>query len=126
MNAVLDASAVLALLQGETGADVVGAIARFSMMSAVNFAEVLTVAIEQGGDSKRAAAEIGRFEITIVPFDAILAELAAQLRPGTRSLGRSLADRACLALAKSSGLPVYSSDHKWAALDIGIDIRMIR
>jgi PIN domain nuclease of toxin-antitoxin system len=126
MKAVLDASAVIALLQGEPGAELVASIARFSLLGAVNFAEVLMVAIEQGGDLERAGAEIRRFEIQIVEFDASLAEMAARLRPETRALGRSLADRACLALARSRGLPVYSSDRKWAELDLGIDIRMIR
>lgn len=126
MRAVLDASAVLALLQGEAGGELVGPLARNSFLSAVNLAEVLTVAIERGGDPSRAAAEVARFEIEIVTFDASLAERAALLRPITRHLGRSLADRACLALAQARDLPVYSGDRKWADVDIGIDIRLIR
>lgn len=126
MTAVVDASAVLALLNGEKGADQVAAIARQSLLSAVNFAEVLTVAVERDTDPAKAAAQVARFGLSIVDVDVDLARRAARLRTATRSLGRSLADRICLALAQSRGLPVYSADRKWALLDIGIDIRLIR
>jgi ribonuclease VapC len=38
----------------------------------------------------------------------------------------SLADRACLALAQHEGLPAVTADRKWAQVDIGVDIRLIR
>lgn len=126
MTAVVDASAVLALLNGEKGADQVAAIARQSLLSAVNFAEVLTIAVERDTDPAKAAAQVARFGFSIVDVDVDLASRAARLRTATRSLGRSLADRICLALAQSRGFPVYSADRKWALLDIGIDIRLIR
>jgi PIN domain nuclease of toxin-antitoxin system len=38
----------------------------------------------------------------------------------------SLADRACLALAEREGVPAVTADKKWAMLDIGIKVSLIR
>jgi len=64
--------------------------------------------------------------VTIVPFGAEDAELAAQLRSSTQILGLSLADRACLALAARTDLPALTADRAWAGLDVGIRVRLFR
>ncbi|MFZ1106612.1 MAG: PIN domain-containing protein [Hyphomicrobiaceae bacterium] len=67
-----------------------------------------------------------RYRLAIVPFDEELARQTGALRPATRSLGLSLGDRACLALAQRERLPVLTADRSWAKLDLGIAITMVR
>jgi len=50
----------------------------------------------------------------------------AALRLPTRSLGLSLADRACLALARRLDLPVITAGLTWLGADVGVEIRSIR
>jgi ribonuclease VapC len=64
--------------------------------------------------------------LTIFPFNADDAAAAANLWPATLSLGLSLGDRACLALAQRLQLPVLTADKIWNELQIGISVRVIR
>lgn len=126
MSVVVDAAALLALLLAEYGGDVVLPVLRGSAMSAVNASECCSRAVERGATAAAVLAILQSYEINIVPFDLAQATDAADLRPVTRHLGLSLGDRACLALARSLRLPIYTSDRWMAKLDIGIDIRLIR
>jgi len=129
--AVLDASALLALLFDESGADrVERAIARGACVSALNWAETLTRLIERGEPVDRAASRAfpasssGR--LLLVPFDEEQARETARIRLKTRSFGLSLADRAALALARIRRLPVLTSDRAWRSLSISVKIEVIR
>jgi ribonuclease VapC len=130
--AVLDASALLAYLQDETGADVVAdAISGGAAMSTVNLAEVLSRATTSGIDPHRLTrqlAERGLLDgaIAIEPLTTADAVEIACLRPLTRECGLSLADRACLALAKRRELPAVTADMAWSKLDLPIELRFIR
>ncbi len=128
MTVVVDASAVMALMLGETGADVVMQVIRGSRMSAVNVSECCSRGAERGASPDAVLAILKTYEIVIVPFDLPLALEAARLREPTRSQGASLGDRACLSLAQSLGLPLYTSDRRLADIDpgLGIDVRLIR
>ena len=126
MRAILDASAMLALIFGETGADIVALQARASRILSVNFSEVLQRVIAIDGNPDRAEEAADLLGIEVVPFDRRLARLTAELREKTSFMGASFADRACLALGLASGAPILTSDKDWRKLDIGIDIRMIR
>ena len=66
------------------------------------------------------------FPPEVVPFDEMQAWDAGRLRPYTRALGLSVADRACLALARTLDLPVLTGDRAWTSLDVGVDIRVFR
>ena len=91
--AVLDASALLALVQDEPGADrVQDALARGAAMSAVNWAETLS---------------------RLAEFGVTPESVGARLRQPTRHLKLSLGDRACLALGRTLGLPVLTTDRAW-------------
>ena len=126
MSVILDASALLALIFDEQGADVVVTQVRDSRILSVNFSEVVQRVLTIDGNPDRAEEAIDLLNITVVPFDRRLARLTAEMREITSFMGASFADRACLALALASGDPVLSSDQDWRKLDIGIDIRMIR
>lgn len=123
---VLDASALLALLAKEPGGDAVESWLRpGTVMSAVNWSEIVTRAVELDVASGL-RAQVVALGMTIVTFDADDAEAAAALRPLTRSSGLSLGDRACLALARRRGLPVVTAERVWAGLNLGVDVRLIR
>jgi len=130
--AVLDASAFLAYLQDEPGADVVAdAIAGGAAISTANLAEVLSRAAGSGVDPQRLARQLterGLLDgaIAVEPLTSSDAIEIARLRPLTREHGLSLADRACLALAKRRELPAVTADTAWSKLDLPIELRFIR
>lgn len=129
---VLDASALLAYLGNEPGADVVAdAIAGGVTISTVNLGEALSTLVARGKDPADVASDLtdrGLLDgaIAVEPFTAADAIEAARLRPLTRSAGLSLADRACLALAHRLSAPVLTADHAWTGLELDVDVRPIR
>jgi ribonuclease VapC len=129
---VLDASALLAMIYEEPGAQrLESTVRRGALISSVNWAEALSRMAERGepvADSVphvRATVETLGI-LTVVPFDEIQALEVARLRVMTKSLGLSLADRACLALARLSRLPVLTTDRAWRSLGLSIKIEVIR
>ena len=125
-GAVLDASALLAVMLNEPGADVVEAHFESAVISAVNLAEVGAKMIERGAALELLEAEIRAAEITVVAFDAAQAMESARLRPATKERGLSLGDRACLALAARTDRIVLTSDRDWTEVRLPLDIRLIR
>lgn len=125
-SVVLDASAVLAHIGGERGSDSIGEVAADAFISAVNLAEVISKLMERDLTAHQADAIVYRYGYEVVSFDEGLARLAGALRPATKSLGLSLGDRACLALAQREGLPVLTADRAWAKLAVGVEVKVIR
>jgi PIN domain nuclease of toxin-antitoxin system len=129
---VLDASALLAYLRDEPGADAVAdAIADGVTVSTVNLAEVLSRIADRGSDPIAVADQLtssGLLDgaITIEPFTATDASEVARLRPATRDLGLSLGDRACLALARRLDLTALTADTAWSQVDLAVDVAQIR
>lgn len=125
---VLDASALLAFIQDETGRDRVFELLATGrcIASAVNISEVAAKLADEGTVESDVVAIIDRLHIEVVPFDRSDALEGGRLRPATRSLGLSLADRACLALALRLGLPVVTTDRQWANLNIGVHVELAR
>ena len=126
MTHVLDASAVMAVMLNEPGAEQISTEGRLYHLSAVTLGEIYTKVIERGGDPADVDIVINALPIRIRRFDEVQAREVGLLRPLTMSLGRSFGDRASLALARLIRLPVLTADKKWAELDIGVDIRLIR
>jgi PIN domain nuclease of toxin-antitoxin system len=126
MTVVLDASAVLALTNGEAGARRVREVVRTAMMSAVNFAEVGARLGDLGWEPERVSTQLRVLGFSVVPFDDAAAEETIRLREATRPRGLSLADRACLALAIREGAVALTADRIWATLDVGCKIELIR
>jgi ribonuclease VapC len=123
---VLDASALLALLLHERGADAVAPHLPRAVLSTVNYSETLTKLIDRGKPLGESVAGLARLRLEVVPFDAEQAATAASLRPVTKALGLSLGDRACLALGLIRQSPVLTADREWVALDIGVRVECVR
>lgn len=130
--AVLDASALIAFVQEEEGfRRVRSAIERGALISAVNWAETLSNMAERGdvvdAAERRVRTVVAKAgSLGVVPFDEALATETARLRTRTKSLGLSLADRACLALGRLHRLPVLTTDRAWRSLHLSIRIEVIR
>jgi PIN domain nuclease of toxin-antitoxin system len=117
----------MAVILEERGAEVVLPQLRGAMLSSVNFSETASrLAEKKSTTAAEVIALLQRFDLEISPFDSDLALIAAELRPLTRHIGASFADRACLALGSSKQTPILTADSKWAELDLDIDIRLIR
>jgi ribonuclease VapC len=123
---VLDASAVLALLNQEPGMDRVEAVLADSCMGTVNYCEVLGKLLDAGLPEKEARESIELLNVEVILFDIDMARLAAVLRPTTRKLGLSLGDRSCLALALSRRNIALTAERAWAKLKIGVKVELIR
>ena len=123
---VLDASAVLAMVYQEPGADDVTSRLDGSLISSVNFSEVLQKARAEGYDLDEIAALLRSMVDGIVPFDDRMALDTAGLWEQTRVAGLSLADLACLALTAAVNGVAVTTDIAWAKLDLpGIAIHVI-
>lgn len=127
-NIILDASALIALLGDENGCEVVEDLLPYAIMSSVNIAEVarfLVSASEMEIDTIKEV--IDHLVPSTVPFDNTHAYLTANIISQTKALGLSLGDRACLALAISTGYPVYTADKIWEKLTIeNLKVHLIR
>jgi PIN domain nuclease of toxin-antitoxin system len=115
-SAVLDSSAVLALLFGEPGAERVKQTLPGALLSAVNFAEIVTKLCERGMPQDQARLAIEAIGVEVVDFGIDQACVTGELRNRTRSAGLSLGDRACLALAQQQNLPAITADTAWAQI----------
>lgn len=123
---VLDASALLAYLFGETGRADVARQLQGACLSTVNLAEVLGRVARDGHDPRVVVRGIAKGGVEIVPFTRGHAAVAASLLARTRSLGLGLADRACLALAIARKIPVLTADRTWAELQLDVPVHVIR
>lgn len=123
---VLDASALLALLNNEPGAQRVQEVLAASVVGAVNYCETLGKLIDAKVPQNDAIAAVTLLNLRVVPFDAQMAAQAAALVPQTRRLGLSLGDRACLALGMILNHRVVTTEHLWAKLNVGVNVEVIR
>jgi PIN domain nuclease of toxin-antitoxin system len=126
VTTVLDASALLAVLHGEKGGDVVEELLDGAVMSAVNWSEVLQKAASRGVATDGLGEDMAALGMLIIDFDREAAEATARLWPLVRAAGLSMADRACLALAGAIGVAAVTADTTWADIDIGVPVRVIR
>ncbi|MGK9165984.1 type II toxin-antitoxin system VapC family toxin [Inquilinus limosus] len=126
--AVLDASAILALLRGEPGADKVKAVLPDAAVTMVNLSEVVGHFARNGVAESDVRSVLGPLPLERVLFDEDLAYAAGMLLPLTRPAGLSLGDRACLALAKRLEIPAVTADRPWRDIAgvVGVTVDVIR
>jgi PIN domain nuclease of toxin-antitoxin system len=124
---VLDASALLAILNQEPGAErMTPELLSAAATSTVNLAEVHGKLVRRGLNADEA------WEATLSPireavaFTSEHARLTGDLAVQTRALGLSLGDRACLALGLALKAPVYTADRSWKKLKVSVRIHIIR
>jgi ribonuclease VapC len=125
-DVVMDTSAILADIHGERGGELVREAMRTAAISAVNFADIITHLIDLGLPAHEARHLTERLGLEVIAADQSTATTAGLLQEKTRRTGVSLEDRFCLALALELRLPVMTADRRWAELDIGVDVRLIR
>lgn len=126
MTAVLDASALLAFLQDESGNDRVEAVLPEAVISSVNWAEVVQKSIAAGVNVDGLQEDLAALGLAILPFTAEEAEISGRLWQQTHQYGLSLGDRACLSLGFRLKAPVLTADQIWAALTVPITLQIIR
>ncbi|RBP18063.1 PIN domain nuclease of toxin-antitoxin system [Roseiarcus fermentans] len=128
MRFVLDASALLAALNGEPGADRVAASLDAGVVSAVNFAEVAGAIARGGNSADEVRAILTALACPIIPADEEMAVEAGLMRALTARAGLSLGDRFCLALGRRLRAPVLTADRRWALIadDVGVTVELIR
>jgi PIN domain nuclease of toxin-antitoxin system len=124
---VLDASAILAVIGGEPGAEKLtpDLLAR-AVGSAVNLSEVQAKLVSRGWSSEQAWEDATSPVREVLAFDEAQARVAGDLVTQTRHLGLSLGDRACLALGMALRVPVYTAENAWKTLKVGVRVHVIR
>lgn len=123
---VLDSSAILAVIFKEPGSERLAPLLQGALLSTVNLAEVHTRLLLRGVPADFAWSRILGMGCKVYPYDEGQARITAELITKTRPLGLSLGDRACLGLAILRKATVYTTDHAWRSLALGIQIEVIR
>jgi PIN domain nuclease of toxin-antitoxin system len=124
---VLDASALIALVNNEPGGEKVRPVMLHAIISAVNFCETIQRLRRGSMPIEAVTAALTPLVREPVPFDTSLAYIAASIHEKTRSAGLSFADCACLALALSRNLPAMTTEREaWDRVDVGVRIIKLR
>lgn len=119
---LFDASALLAFLQNEPGAEAVErALEAGGCCGAANWSEVAQKIRAQGKDWALSRSLLLSYSLQVEPVTEADAERAAHR--WRRGAGLSLADRLCLALGERLGAHVWTADAQWGTAD---GIRQIR
>lgn len=125
-KAVLDASALLALLNQEAGAEKVASFLADAAISTVNLAEVVTRLTLAGMPESAIREVLNVLPLETVPFDVEQSIEVGLLAPATRASGLSLGDRVCLVLARCLGATAVTADEAWVNVDVGVSVELIR
>jgi PIN domain nuclease of toxin-antitoxin system len=123
---VLDSSAVIALVRREQGWEKVNAALDRSVISAINLAESMTKLIRQGGEPRLVERLLRALDLEVIPWDEELAWASRDLCALAWTNGISLADRACLTLARHLNLAAMTADSEWKKAGHGVQVFLFR
>ncbi len=129
-SVVLDASAIIAFLQAEPGSEIVGQAlhSQRCVVSAANQAEVIAKALDRGAEPEAIKTILADLAYSVVDIPVGDGEQAGWIRGQTKSIGLSLGDRLCLALAQRLKARVLTADRAWLGVSkaLSLDIQCIR
>jgi PIN domain nuclease of toxin-antitoxin system len=125
-KSVLDASAILTILQDEPGSATIVEHLPDAVVSAVNLSEVVAKLAEAGMPDESIRAALTPLALDVCPFDEEAAYLCGTLRPKTKALGLSFGDRACLALGLALSSPVVTTEQACKSLKLGVKVVVVR
>jgi PIN domain nuclease of toxin-antitoxin system len=123
---VLDASALLALVQSEPGAETIADAIGTAFASTVNVAEALAKLRRYDLDADLILRDWLALGLVTIPATLEHARVSASLWPYGKPLGLSLGDRICAATAMIEGAEILTSDERLSRLQAGVKITMIR
>ncbi|MBD2626453.1 PIN domain-containing protein [Trichormus variabilis] len=123
---VVDASAILALLNQETGSEEVLKFIGKAAISTVNLSEVIAKLADTGIPEEDIRQILYNLNLEVINFNEEQALKAGMLRPNTKSIGLSFGDRACLALGIILNQPVLTTDRLWGSINVGVEVRVVR
>ena len=123
---VVDASAILALLNQETGSEEVLIFIGKAAISTVNLSEVIAKLADAGIPEEDIRQILSNLNLEVIDFNEEQALKAGMLRPNTKSIGLSFGDRACLALGIILNQPVLTTDRLWGSINVGVEVRVVR
>lgn len=123
---VIDASAVLALLNQESGSEEILQYIGNAAISSVNLSEVIAKLADAGIPEADINQILLNLNLEVVVFNEEQALKAGMMRPATKSIGLSVRHRACLALGILLNQPVVTTERLWSSLSVGIEIRVVR
>lgn len=125
-NVLFDTSAILALINNETGKEVAEQFLGRIYISSVNLGEFYGKLMDHGIEEKE-CIEIAESVINkVIDFDEELSLSTASLKALTKKQGLSLGDRACIATGMLYDLEIYTADKVWGKLDLDCKIIQIR
>ncbi len=123
---ILDASALLAALMGETGCELAAGQIAGAVMCAVNYSEVLKRLTQAGMANDLVTTTLAGLGFRVIDLDGRRAEIAASLWHDTKDFGLSLADRCCLSLAVVNGGRVLTAEIAMAKTALPIEVILVR
>jgi ribonuclease VapC len=110
---LLDASAVLALIQNEPGADRVAGMLPTAAISAVNLAEVIAILARRSGDPDAAIRMLRLLNLQVLAWGESSAHRSGQFAYLAEA-GLSLGDRACITEGMSfTKTQIATTDRAW-------------
>ena len=127
-KSVVDASALLAYLFDEPGAELVAELLDTgnALVSSVNYAETVSKLIDRKMPEEVVKITMDNLGLEVVSYDEQQALLTGFFRKSCLSYGLSLGDRACFALAKVGDFPVMTADRVWQEVPLGVEVSLIR
>jgi ribonuclease VapC len=125
-SVVLDASAILAVAFKEKGGKAVMKQRPNAIVSAVNHTEVISKLLRFGIPMEEIEIFLAEAFPTVIAFDQRQAAVAGRLHAENKVHRLSYADCACVALAKTQGIPVLTGDRKWVEISLNVEVRLFR